>query len=389
MTLNVAFTAFDVLMVVATVGLLACWLAVLPRKPDMALEAGVRRLLGASLVLLSLSSIGILISRTLELNGGVWGQLFSALPLALKVTHYGHTWVFRIPALALLWFGWGWGVRHRNHTWAAWLMVVGVAAIALTRSETGHPADHGDFTFAVWVDWIHLLAGSVWVGSLFGMSLAIFPKLLRRGEVARAESAIIFQRLSTLSGIALAVILATGIFTAVGELQSWNALWTSSYGRVLDVKIFLIILMIAFGTHNRYAKLPRLLHRAGKPVKETPFTKLFGTSKTNASSWNGDAIRSCARAVYVESVLGVGVIIAASILLHGMPPADMRTMPNMPGMSMPGMSMQMPRVAAPPVASAKPQSSLHLHGGGHTIILPAHGEFRRKYPELSGAWLRL
>ncbi|MGH8307650.1 MAG: copper resistance D family protein, partial [Gammaproteobacteria bacterium] len=236
---------------------------------------------------------------------------------------------------------------------------IGVAAIALTRSETGHPADHGDFTFAVWVDWLHLLSGSLWVGSLFGMSLVIFPKLLRRGKTAGEDAAVVFQRLSTLSGIALAVILATGIFTAVGELQSWGALWTSSYGRVLDVKIFLVILMIAFGAHNRYAKLPRLLHSAGKPVKETPFTKLFWIFKTNAPSGDGNIVRSSARAVYAESVLGVGVVIAASVLLHGMPPADMRHLPG----------MQMSQRSTPTVAHEITGYILHQSEGRHAIIL--------------------
>ncbi|MGH8378967.1 MAG: copper resistance D family protein [Gammaproteobacteria bacterium] len=361
MPINIALTAFDVCMLVTVIGLLACWLAVLPREEGGALETGVLRLLGAAVALLTLSSFGILLSRTLELNGGSFGQLWADLPLALKVTHYGHVWVWRIPALLLLWLAWGWCLRHRHHSWAAWLMVIAVAGIALTRSETGHPADHGDFTFAVWVDWLHLLSGSVWVGSLFGMSLAIFPKLLRRGKTAGEDAAVVFQRLSTLSGIALAVILATGIFTAVGELQSWGALWTSSYGRVLDVKILLVILMIAFGAHNRYAKLPRLLHSVGKPVKETPFTKLFGIFKTNAPSGNVNIMRSSARAVYAESVLGVGVVIAASVLLHGMPPADMRHLP--------GMQMQMSARSASPVLPEEAGHIPHLSESQHAINL--------------------
>ncbi|MGH8283696.1 MAG: copper resistance D family protein [Gammaproteobacteria bacterium] len=335
MPINIAFTAFDVFMVVVTVGLLACWLAVLPRHPDFRLlEASVSRLLGVSIALLTLSSLLILLSRILELDGGSWSQIPSALPLALKVTHYGHIWVFRIPALILLWIGWAWCLRHRNHAWAVWLMVVGVAAIALTRSATGHPADHGDFKFAVWVDWVHLLSGSVWVGSLFGMSLAIFPKLLRAGEAAYENAAVIFQRLSTLAGVALAVILATGIFTAFQELDHFSDLWTSSYGITLDVKVFIVILMIAFGTHNRYVKLPHLLRAAGRPAPGSLLGKLLGGFGTNGqpASSNG-VVRSCARAVLIESLLGVAVIAAASVLLHGMPPADVRTMPGMQAMS--------------------------------------------------------
>ncbi|HKT31222.1 MAG TPA: CopD family protein [Gammaproteobacteria bacterium] len=350
MPINIAFTAFDVLMLASTMGVLACWLAVLPRQPDFhALEVPVLRLLGICIALLTLSSLLTLLSRILELDGGSWGQIPTALPLALKVTQFGHIWPFRIPALVLMWIGWAWCLHHRNHAWAAWLVAIGVAGIALTRSATGHPADHGDFKFAVWVDWVHLLSGAVWVGSLFGMSLAIFPKLLRSGNATQEHAAVIFQRLSTLAGIALAVILASGIYTAFQELDRFSDLWKSSYGITLDVKLFIVILMIAIGAHNRYVKLPYLLRAAGRPAPPSLPGKLFGAFRRNAPAAPGDhAVRSCARAVLVESLLGVAVIAAASVLLHGMPPADMR---NIPGMSMPGMSMSR---AAPPAGD--PQS---------------------------------
>lgn len=348
MPINIALTAFDVCMLMAVIGLLACWLAVLPRDEGSPLGTSALRLLGVTLILLTLSSLGILVSRTLELNGGSVSQLLADIPLALKVTHYGHVWVWRIPALLLLWLAWGWCLRHRHHRWAAWLMVIGAAGIALTRSETGHPADHGDFTLAVWVDWAHLMSAALWVGSLFGMSLAIFPELLRNGETDGERSALIFQRLSTLSGGALAVILATGIYTAIGELGSFPALWTSSYGVTLDVKLGIVILMIVFGAHNRYVKLPRLLRAAGKPVPNSLLGRLWGgfAGTGHATSGIMASVRSCARAVLAESLLGVAVIGAASVLLHGMPPTEMR---KLPGMSAP---MQMSQVAVP--AAAKP-----------------------------------
>lgn len=348
MPINIAFTAFDVLSVVAVVGVLACWLAVLPRHPDFhALEIPVLRLLGVCIALLTLSSLLILLSRVLELDGNSWSELPAALPLALKDTQYGRFWPVRIPALALLWFGWAWCRRYRKHAWAAWLAVIGIAAIAFTRSATGHAADHGALKFDVWVNWVHLLSGSVWVGSLFGMSLAIFPQLLRAGDAAQENAAVIFQRLSTLAGIALAVILASGIFTAFQELDRFSDLWTSSYGLTLDVKVFIVILMIVLGAHNRYVKLPQLLCAAGRPIAPSPLGKLLDGFFGNAQAASRDrVVRACARVVLAESLLGVLVIAAASTLLHGMPPADMR---QLPGMSAP---MQMSH-AAPPEAGAQ------------------------------------
>lgn len=336
MPINIAFTAFDVCMLVSAIGLLACRMAVLPRSVDGTLDTGVMCLLGWAIFLLTLSSAGILISRVLELDGGSWAEFLTALSPALKVTHYGHVWVFRIPALILLWLAWGWCLRHRGHTWVAWLMAIALAGIALTRSETGHPADHGDFTAAVWVDWVHLMAASVWVGSLFGMSLAVFPKLLHAGEAAAEQSAGIFRRLSILAGIALALVLAAGIYTAIGEFRGWSGLWTSAYGLTLDVKIFIVILMIGFGAHNRYIKLPRLMRAAGQPppasLFRAPYRRFTFAGAARASGDAHAAVRSCARAVLAESILGLAVIAAASVLLHSMPPADMPQ--NIPGMYM-------------------------------------------------------
>lgn len=300
MPLSIALSAFDIATVIASFGMAACLLAVLPHDADAAIGRRLRTMLGIALALLTLASFGILLSRTLELNGGAWATLWPDLRVALAVTHFGHVWLWRLPALALAWIGWRTLARHRH---SGWLVLLAVAAIALTRSETGHPADHGDFTLAVWLDWLHLLAAGTWVGSLFGMSLAVFPKM-RDDEPAM--NARIFQRLSTLCGGALAVLVACGVYSAVQQLEHFNALWTTHYGMLLDVKLALVLAMIAIGAHNRYIKLPQLRTAAG----------------TTDRHGNASIIRACARAVLLESLLGLAVIGATAALLHAMPPAD-------------------------------------------------------------------
>ncbi|HEX5960904.1 MAG TPA: CopD family protein [Rhodanobacteraceae bacterium] len=288
--------------------MLACRLAVLPRRPGDPLAARPQQVLGGTLALLTLASFGVLLSRTLELNGGAWATLWPDMRLALAVTHFGHVWWWRIPALAMLWLGWGWQTRHHDARWNGWAMLLAVAAIALTRSETGHPADHGDFTLAVWVDWLHILAAGTWVGSLFGMSLVVFPRLLRTGNAAVKPALGIFQRLSTLSGAALAVLVACGLYNAVTQLDGFAGLWTTRYGAILDIKLALVLGMTAIGAHNRYVKLPHLRTAASRAAAA-------GDSQPRI-------IRSCARAVLAESLLGIAVIGATATLLHAMPPAD-------------------------------------------------------------------
>ncbi|MEO8999967.1 MAG: CopD family protein [Rhodanobacter sp.] len=203
-------------------------------------------------------------------------------------------------------------------------MLIAAAAMALTRSQTGHPADHGDFALSVWIDWLHLLAAGIWVGSMFGMSLAVFPGLVRAGEHAVPGAAAMFRRLSTLSGGALAVLLACGIFNAVRQLGHVDALWTTHYGTTLDVKLLIVLAMIVMGAHNRYVKLPRLLRFGGQAASASLFGDAFRriADPAEKAPSGAVAVRQCARAVLVESVLGLAVIVTTSVLLHAMPPAD-------------------------------------------------------------------
>lgn len=287
-------------------------------------------MLGIAIVLVTLAAFGILLSRTLELDSGVWSTLFPDMWLALTVTHFGQIWIWRVPALSVLWLAWGWSLRHPGRTWVHWLMVPAVAAIALTRSETGHPADHGDFMPAVWIDWAHILAAGAWIGSLFGMSLAVFPVLLQAGDRSLKQSADIFQRLSTLSGAALVVLLACGIYNAVEQLGSFSALWSTRYGIILDIKIAIVLALLALGAHNRYVKLPRLQQAIDLPVRLSLPGKLFRNAMLCKTPYNRDNIvPACARAVLVESLLGIVVIGVTAVLIHAMPPVDARTMQHM------------------------------------------------------------
>ena len=230
--------------------------------------------------------------------------------------------------MALLWYGWRKIGQHQRRAWPAWLMVAAAAAIALTRSETGHPADNGDFTLAVWVDWVHLLAGSAWVGSLLGMSLAVFPQLLAQAQKPPLLAAEIFERLSRLAGFALGAVLLTGAYTAWHELGSWESLWDSQYGRILTVKLLLVAGMIALGARNRYGHLPNLQRLSRRSSHRLRLLRHFGTAndKHNKVTRPSEepAVRACFRTVNVEGLLGLGVILAASALLHSMPASEMK-----------------------------------------------------------------
>lgn len=324
MPISIALSAFDIAALIATIGLLACRFAILPPTGDHPILRASTRGVGVALGLLTLSSFGILVSRTLEMNGGVWAQLGPDFSPVIFVTHFGQIWRWRVPALVVAWLTWLWVLRHPRQTWIGGLTALAVAVIAITRSQTGHPGDHGNFTLRVWVDFAHMLAAGAWVGSLFGMSLVVFPALRARGDPLPA-SAVIFRRLSAWCGGALVILLVGGILNVFWELGGVRNLWTSRFGVILDIKLAIVGTMILMGAHNRYAKLPRLLQAAGLP----PVRHILNLSRSGRSEvpeHESGVVRRCARAVLLESVLGLAVLGVTGVLIHAMPPADMPAM---------------------------------------------------------------
>lgn len=318
--------------------MVTCRLWVVGRNNDAVLRQRFRRVFTSIAVSLTLATFGILLSRTLELNGGLWSSLWRDMGLALRVTHFGHIWWWRLPALAAVWILWGWS-RARPGQRLAWcLMIPALALIALTRSETGHPADNGDFTVPVWVDWGHILAAGAWVGSIFGMAAVVFPYLLRRSHPVARQAAKDFQRLSTASGIALAVLVACGVYNVTYQLGGIDSLWTTRFGIALSVKLALVLAMIGVGTHNRYFKLVRLRAATGMPPRPAVIGHWLGPKVEKFDSVDAaQTLRSCARAVLYASVFGVAVISVTAVLVQSMPPADMRHVATAPTVHLPPM----------------------------------------------------
>ncbi len=331
--LYIALTATDVIAVVSAIGGWAVWVWVLPRDQDEWFQRPFWWWGGVGLLFLTLTSGLILVSRSLEMSRGPLSGLPAVIPVVLSATRFGHIWTARVPILIGLWLLWaaGWRWRGRGRLIGG-IMLVGLFAIAFTRSETGHPADHGSFRFPVFVDWIHLVAAGLWIGALFSIALFVFPTLRRRLKQGKNElPAVIFSRLSTLAGVGLGLILVTGIYTAWQQLGSWSAFVTTTYGEVLLVKLGLVLILILIGASNRYVRLPEIRRICGLPprsgwghflwihrVRPNPATKPELPSRE---------LDRCHRAIAVESLIGLLVLIAASVLLHGMPPAAMAQVP--------------------------------------------------------------
>jgi len=117
------------------------------------------------------------------------------------------------------------------------LLVLGWGALlAATWSLTGHSRTSA--TSSV-LDVVHLVAAAVWLGGLVALLL-----LLRRGE-DRLLSREAAARFSQVAGASVAVLLLTGTGQAVVRLGSVSAVTELVYGKLLLIKLALVLTTLA------------------------------------------------------------------------------------------------------------------------------------------------
>jgi len=207
-------------------------------------------------------------------SNGLWGLAVLAVGLALIISNTGDTPPVR-----------------RTRLLALSGVVLAVASPALT----GHSRAFSPQAPVVATDIVHVLAGSVWLGGLVGLALTL-PALSGRGEVAAQTLA----RFSTAAAGALVALVATGSLLAWRILASWDNLFGSTYGRLLLVKIGVVMVAVAIAAWIRFVLLPRARASVGFAHRRTTFN-------------------SIGRTIVAEAALLVGVLLSTGFLVNQSP----------------------------------------------------------------------
>ncbi len=310
--LAIAATAVDITFLCSAIGALACILWILPNDRGVADHAPRLWLfLALCLAILTLDSVVLLVYRTHVLSDMPYGRLWPLLPKVEAQTHYGHIWLVRIAAVGAGWIVWWLGrMQPAGGHWTG-VMAAILAVVAFTRSATGHSADQGDFTLMECMDWLHIMAGSAWAGSVVAFTLIVLSGAGNPGTTG-APFNLLVHRLSRLATVALLVVLVSGAYNTWQMLLAINTLWQTDYGQHLLWKIALAGIMLGLGAANRFLHLKRL-----------PVDSAGGTDEA--------AVQSVFRRILrIETVAAVAVFIAAAILINTVPPhAAMSAMSGM------------------------------------------------------------
>jgi copper transport protein len=98
---------------------------------------------------------------------------------------------------------------------------------------------------------VHALAVAFWVGALLPLCVAV------RASRARGSPAIgALKRFSRAIAPVLVLMLLSGLWLAVAQLGTIEALWTTAYGQVLSAKLVCVALLMGLGAANRYRLVP-------------------------------------------------------------------------------------------------------------------------------------
>lgn len=298
--MTASLDALDILSLCTAIGALACLLWVLPRPSDGPAPdpRPLWSLTGLCLALLTFTTAAMLIQRAHVLSGQSYSALTPVLPEVWHYTHYGHVWLVRAGAVAASWLVWSLGrARVAKRPWAV-VLLVALSVTAFTRSATGHSADQGDFTAREFMDWLHIVAGSLWAGAVVASSLTLF-RADEQGTAQGLSSAA--RRLSRLATVAFVAVLATGLYNAAAQLDGLPSLWRTAYGRHLALKASLVAVMLGLGAVNRFRYLDRPPGRA-------------------AESRGSTTMRRFIRVLYIEAAVALGVFVSAAVLINTAPP---------------------------------------------------------------------
>jgi copper transport protein len=134
------------------------------------------------------------------------------------------------------------------------LAALGGVGVALAASGHASGAAPRYLTAASVV--LHGCAVAFWIGGLIPLGLAL------GGEGESAATTL--TRFSRAVPFAVAATLAAGIVLAMVQLSRLDALWTTDYGRVLCVKIGLVLLLLAIALWNRRRLTPRVIDGSGE-----------------------------------------------------------------------------------------------------------------------------
>ena len=195
-----------------------------------------------------------LVAQSYALHGAsnAWNVVFIAS--MLRKTVWGWAWLLQIVGVVITLIGFsqvrGGANSRRARGWL--IAAVGVVALVFSPALSGHAVSAPSLTgLAVLADAAHVLGASGWLGSLLLVVIVGIPVALRGEPEDRGLAVADLVNAFSPTALAFAGITATtGVFAAWLHLGAVSALWTTTYGQTLLVKLAVLSVVGATGAYN-------------------------------------------------------------------------------------------------------------------------------------------
>ncbi|HET6569155.1 MAG TPA: CopD family protein [Rhodothermales bacterium] len=108
---------------------------------------------------------------------------------------------------------------------------------------------------------LHMLAASLWIGTLFVLVTAGITVVLRHEATRERRGVIVADMVNAFSPFALVMgllVIGLGVTTALRHLHPFSSLWSTPYGYTLIIKLCVVATVFTLGTWNWRRQRPRL-----------------------------------------------------------------------------------------------------------------------------------
>jgi copper transport protein len=207
--------------------------------------------------------------------------------------------VLMLPAIVVL-VRRGWSIGRGLFEGLVVLLGLGVWA---TFAYAGHGDTGRLVALGFSTDIAHLAAASLWLGGIVTLAVGL------RGHDPTSDDATAAVRFSAIALPAIAIVVLSGITQGWRQLGSWDALWHTSYGRLLLVKAGIVVGIVIIASAARDVVQGRLI----------PTVRGTARPLSAAVALDSEAVTELRNGIWSEVLLAVAVLAVTSVLVFTAP----------------------------------------------------------------------
>ncbi len=254
---------------VASLGAIAARWLMLPRVGNVDgpspiwFRNGAARVGLAGATVLPMAMILVLVRQVAEFRDP-FAPLADDVRLLLG-TLWGTTWLWATFASVGAPAGFLAAVTGRR--WGWWLGSAAMLVLATFPGFTGHAGGVEGATrwLTLGADTLHVLAVGAWIGGLaVVLSLELRWRRSRAPDEPESLLPALIPRFSPVAMVSVGTLIVTGMLASWMHVPSIDALWTTGYGRLLVLKVTLVLVVLGIGTLNWRRLTPLLPTSAGQ-----------------------------------------------------------------------------------------------------------------------------